>query len=215
MLPAPGTVPLLPAEPFDVDRVCAALAGPGYTCVTGLLPDDLLDELERELRAHDATAGLAPAGTGRGEDFALRRAVREDRTRWIDGATPTEARFLDVLEALRREVNRRLLLGLFEVEAHYAVYQPGAYYQRHRDSFRGARNRLLTLVLYLNRDWTPADGGDLLIYPEEEGAPPLAAVPPQRGRAVVFLSETVPHEVAATNRTRYSIAAWFRCRPAP
>jgi SM-20-related protein len=213
MVPAPPAPPLLHPEPFDIEQVTERLATTGFACVTDLFPDDLLDDLEREVRRHDASHELTPAGIGRGDDFAVARRVRDDRTRWIEGGTPVEDRFLAALETLRQEVNRRLMLGIFEVEAHYAVYQPGAYYQRHLDSFRGARNRLLTLVLYLNRGWTPADGGELLIYPEANAAPAIAAVRPVRGQAVIFLSETVPHEVAVTNRTRYSIAAWYRCRP--
>jgi SM-20-related protein len=35
-------------------------------------------------------------------------------------------------------------------------------------------------------------------------------VQPAYGSVVVFLSDCVPHEVAAARRDRYSIAGWFR-----
>jgi SM-20-related protein len=47
-----------------------------------------------------------------------------------------------------------------------------------------------------------------MMYPpnSEEGL----AFQPQGGTLAVFLSEEFPHEVLAANRTRYSIAGWFR-----
>ena len=66
--------------------------------------------------------------------------------------------------ALRDALNRRLLLGLHELEAHYALYPAGAHYDRHRDRFRDDDARVLSAVLYLNRDWTEADAGALRLY---------------------------------------------------
>ncbi|MEE3168550.1 MAG: 2OG-Fe(II) oxygenase, partial [Pseudomonadota bacterium] len=35
-------------------------------------------------------------------------------------------------------------------------------------------------------------------------------VVPEMGRMAVFMSEEVPHEVLPANRTRHSLACWFR-----
>ena len=53
------------------------------------------------------------------------------------------------------------MLGLFEMEVCFAVYPPGGFYDRHLDSFAGARNRVVSLVAYLNEDWDEARGGAL------------------------------------------------------
>ena len=95
-------------------------------------------------------------------------------------------------------------------EAHYAVYEPDGFYKRHLDSFRGARNRVLSSVLYLNRDWHASDGGQLRIYaPDSEGV--VETVQPEFGTLAVFLSEDIPHEVVPARRERFSIAGWHRC----
>jgi SM-20-related protein len=65
------------------------------------------------------------------------------------------------------------------------------------------------VVLYLNYGWQPDDGGEMLLYREDE-AEPFARVLPDMGRIAVFLSEEFPHEVRAAQRDRYSIAGWYR-----
>ncbi len=121
---------------------------------------------------------------------------------------------MNTLETLRVDINRQLMLGLFDVEATYAVYHPGSFYRKHYDSFKGARNRLLSMVLYLNKDWSPDQGGQLLIFEEGAGNKPVASVLPEWGQVVIFLSENIPHEVSETFRSRYSLAAWYRCNGA-
>ncbi|MFW5816629.1 MAG: 2OG-Fe(II) oxygenase [Wenzhouxiangella sp.] len=106
-------------------------------------------------------------------------------------------------------LNRRLFLGLFEFEAHYAHYPAGAFYRRHVDSFQGAANRVVSLVAYLNADWRDDDGGELVLY-EAAGRTRLATLAPRAGRVVLFMSEELPHEVLPARRERLSIAGWFR-----
>lgn len=158
------------------------------------------------LRRADA---LHRAGIGREGDFRVRKDVRGDRIRWLSRSDPVQARFLAQMEALRLVLNRRLFLGLFEFEAHYAHYPAGAFYRRHVDSFRGAANRMVSLVAYLNDDWGEDDGGELVLY-DAAGRTRLATIAPQAGRVVLFLSEEIPHEVLPARRDRLSIAGWFR-----
>jgi len=61
-------------------------------------------------------------------------------------------------------------------------------------------------VFYLNPNWQPQDGGQLLLYVQGE----TIEVAPNFGTLVTFLSEDVPHEVLPASRTRYSIAGWYR-----
>jgi len=152
---------------------------------------------------------LHQAGIGRDSDFHLDRSIRGDRVFWLTRDRPAQQEFLERMERLRLALNRSLFLGLFEFEAHYAHYPPGARYRRHYDSFRGAANRLVSSVTYLTENWQPGDGGELVIYAGESDRIE-ATVEPRAGTFVLFLSEEVPHEVLPSHTHRTSIAGWFR-----
>lgn len=205
-LPVPGLTGL-PA--FNAETLCDEIADRGWS-LCRLADTAMLSALSAEAAALWEESALTPAGVGRGEDRDLLRQVRRDKTRWMDGSSPAQTAYLAFAEALRREVNYRLMLGLFGFEAHYAVYEPGGFYKRHLDSFRGARNRVLSSVLYLNRDWTDADGGQLRLYaPQSDKV--VDCVQPEFGTLAVFLSEEIPHEVIPSSQARFSIAGWHRC----
>jgi len=106
-------------------------------------------------------------------------------------------------------MNLRLFLGLFDYECHYAYYDAGAFYKKHVDAFRGSNTRILSTVLYLNPDWTPDDGGELVMY-TPDGQSVIDTIAPRFDRLVVFLSEEFPHEVLPTKVYRYSLTGWFR-----
>jgi SM-20-related protein len=137
--------------------------------------------------------------------------VRNDRTLWLTGQSEAPFMFLSVMEQLREDLNARLFMGLFEYEAHYALYPPGGFYKKHLDSFRGARNRIVSTVTYLTPGWTESDGGHLVLYDGQDDTQETARILPQAGTLAVFLSEDVPHEVLPPARERASIAGWFRC----
>lgn len=147
------------------------------------------------------------AGIGRQQSHTVTGDVRRDEICWIRGNTSAGREWLEWADRLQQLLNRELLLGLFSFESHFAHYRPGAFYRRHRDAFKGEANRRLSLVVYLNPDWTQEDGGQLVLYPDD-GAP--VSVLPEMGTLVVFLSEEFIHEVLPTQRDRYSIAGWYR-----
>ncbi|MGY6554054.1 MAG: 2OG-Fe(II) oxygenase [Wenzhouxiangella sp.] len=192
-----------------LDEIADALASVGWWCGDTVLPVDLVLALREDMAAQVAADALSRAGVGREGDFQIDGSVRRDRILWLDRQRSAPARFLALAEALRQALNQRLFLGLFEFEAHFAHYPPGAFYKRHVDSFRGAANRVLSTVTYLNTDWLPGDGGELVLYAEDSDEV-VAEIAPLAGRMVIFLSEELPHEVLPARRDRYSIAGWFR-----
>ncbi len=110
----------------------------------------------------------------------------------MDGSTPAQAGSCSGQSSCgKRSFNRGLMIGLFEFEACFAVYQPGEFYDRHLDSFEGARNRVVSLVVYLNEDWTEESGGALVVWPEgaDEAAEPVARILPERAGVVFMLSK--------------------------
>ena len=85
-----------------------------------------------------------------------------------------------------------------------------AFYRRHRDAFAGGdSNRVLSTVLYLNPSWMPEDGGEMLLYADDELRIDRARAAAVRSPGGVS-QRRLPHEVLPTRRTRYSIAGWFR-----
>jgi len=196
---------------FEADVIASALSRDGWWVGETALDRSLCAALLLDLRALDARAELAAAGIGRAANYRRDPNVRGDLIAWLTPATSAQRALLDALESLRAGLNRTLYLGLAEAEAHFAQYEPGARYQRHNDSFMGAANRVVSLVAYLNDDWQPADGGQLVLY-GTDGITELERVVPRAGTVVAFMSETTPHEVLPARRHRASIAAWLRRR---
>lgn len=178
--------------------------------LTPRLPAGLLAALRNEVAILDKTEAMSRAGIGRGTDLVKDRSVRRDKIAWLDGYSEPQRLLFECFEQIREGLNRRLYLGLKRFEAHYATYHPGDFYKRHLDSFHGRASRLVSLVLYLNEDWGLEDGGELRVFAAADSGQMVGQVRPEAGRAVLFLSEQVPHEVLPARRTRYSIACWFR-----
>ncbi len=190
-------------------EVATAIAEKGY-CV--LHHEGLRRLTETLISSYDRVPEweFKPAGIGRGTDTVDAPDIRSDQIRWISGVNLEEQIWLQWMEGLRLYLNRRLFLGLFTYESHYAHYQPGAFYAKHHDAFVGQANRVLSTVFYLNRHWYPDQGGELVLYEPGRPEKELKRVFPQGGTLVVFLSEEFPHEVLPSARDRYSIAGWFR-----
>lgn len=182
----------------------------GWHVIKDYFDPNLIKDLLNDLEQFHSDGALTPAGVGRGGDFKLDENIRGDITRWLTRSTEAQIRYLDQMETLRCAMNRLLFLGLFDYESHFAIYEPGAYYRKHKDSFRGAAGRILTTVTYLNETWQDQDGGFLIIYNDSNGQEE-ARIAPLAGTLVVFLSEEIPHEVATAYRLRQSVAGWFKC----
>lgn len=208
MCPAPRPEPPDPVAPLPAG-LADALRTEGYAVRHDLLDPGLLRELAADCAARNEAGALRRAGIGRGE-ATLDERVRGDSIAWLDADDPASpaAAFLARMDALRAGLNRALLLGLHELEAHYAVYPAGAGYARHRDRFRDDDARVLSLVVYLNDGWGDGDGGALRLHLSAG----VRDVAPRLGTAVLFLSDEIEHEVLAARRPRMSIAGWFRRR---
>lgn len=190
------------------ELICDDLQNQGYSIQPSCLPADILTALQTQVVTLDKSEFFR-AGIGRKSQHHTNDFVRSDEVCWMTGETPPGAAWLGWAEALRIAINRRLFMGLFSFESHYAWYRAGAYYKRHYDAFRGQTNRVLSVVAYLNSDWAADDGGELVLYKNAEDREGLR-VTPLAGTVVVFLSEDFPHEVLPAKRDRFSIAGWYR-----
>jgi SM-20-related protein len=192
-------------------KTADALAGDGIIVLPQALgPQDVAPMRRRALQLAAAGA-LKAAGIGRLATAQHAPAIRGDAIAWLDAASAdeTDQATLHWLEALRQALNEQLFLGIEALEAHYAVYPPGAGYARHLDCHRDSDARVISMVLYLNETWQPAWGGQLQIVEEERI---VHTIEPQGGTLVLFRSERFPHEVLAALQQRVSIAGWFRRR---
>lgn len=201
----------------DIDQICSALYQDGWSVVENFLSAPFADLLRQDLISLDQQEKFHKAGIGRELDFVRRADIRSDRICWLDNINETQNLFMQMLEQLMTAINRRLFLGMNHFEAMYAIYEPGQFYKKHVDSFKGQRNRIMTLVFYLNHDWTADKGGEFVLYPEETeqetgSHTPIITLLPKAGTVAAFLSEDFPHEVLTAHATRYSIAVWFRIR---
>lgn len=201
-----------PPVPDPLTGLLEDLFRQGWAVAGGFFEPALIEALAGELQALEAADRLRAARIGRGEARRLARRVRGDRIHWLDGGSEAQRCFLARMESLRRAVNRRLLLGLFDFECHYALYPPGARYAKHYDNFAGGGPRRLSTVAYLNRRWRPGDGGLLRIYDPDAPLRVIAEVEPRAGTLVCFLSERFPHEVTEARAPRASVVGWFRER---
>ncbi len=201
------------ATPTSSKPIAAAIEQSGYAVVQSFVDSTSIAALASECRNLGANGLLRSAAIGRGDTRIERTDVRGDRTQWFDESNPTTAQtsYWDVMQSLRDDLNRALMLGLVDLEAHYAHYVPGARYARHRDRFRNDDARVLSSVLYLNSDWHERDGGALRLYLSDSAAGHLD-VYPHAGTLVLFLSADFEHEVLPATRDRLSIAGWFRRR---
>jgi len=195
-----------------VGAIVEAIAANGLAVLRHAVADPLVAGLRDAARARDAAGEFRAAGVGRAAARVERPQIRGDRIRWLDaeGARPAESALFALLERLRLDVNEALFLGLLEFEGHYAIYPPGAGYARHVDRFRDDDARVLTLILYLNEAWTPAQGGALRIV-QDDGA--ARDVLPEGGTLVAFLADRFPHEVLPATRERLAFTGWYRRRP--
>ncbi|MBZ2188204.1 2OG-Fe(II) oxygenase [Alcanivorax sp. JB21] len=192
------------------EQIIAGLVRNGYAVVPDYLPPRLAGALRREAIRRDRRHEFALAAIGREDQRQQDASVRRDRTCWLTGDSPAQQALHADLEQLRQGINRALFLGLFDLEAHFAIYHPGAFYRRHLDAFQGNNARIVSMVLYLNPGWVPADGGCLRLWPSPRARRPAFDVAPVSGTLVCFLSEQIPHEVLPAFSDRLSIACWFR-----
>ena len=108
--------------------------------------------------------------------------------------------------------SRSLYLGLTEIESHFTIYPPGAFYRKHLDRFRGSEQRQVSSILYLNQGWSPEHGGQLRLYLDEANDATYLDIEPTGGTLVLFLSGRFWPAVLPATRPRMSLTGWFRTR---
>ena len=186
-------------------QITDTLVDDGYIIIENALCDELSTKL---LHFAQNEKDFQRAGISGAEDLHLDSDRRRDKIHWLEDNDTTQSEFLEFTNGLQQYLNRELYLGLSYYESHFAIYEEGDFYEKHLDSFKNSKNRVVTTVFYLNDMWSESDGGELLVYGEDDKL--LTKVIPNSNTLVVFLSDKFPHEVLPAKRKRFSIAGWFR-----
>lgn len=131
------------------------------------------------------------------------------------------------LVQLRGEVDEALGFHSQRMSMMIARYPGGgAYYTRHRDALpeHAPPRRRLTMVYYLNPEWSEDHGGCLRMYLLQEvakkvqGAAPMGPgrpgeffldVEPRMDRLLLFASEWLEHEVLPSYSERLAVTGWL------
>jgi len=137
--------------------------------------------------------------------------IRGDYTYWLDRKKDIELKTVfENFDEVKSLLNRLMFLSLAGFEFHLAHYPKGSFYKKHLDQFDSRNNRMISMIIYLNKNWSTNDGGELRIYPEGEESVDIA---PLENRCVIFRSDILFHEVLVSNTSRKSITGWMLYQP--
>ena len=178
--------------------------------------DDFLDKNEvdnlLETFSKRYQAGLfKEASIGKQSQVQKDMKIRGDKILWLenDSIDISERLLLNRNQQFINYLNQTCYLGISDSEIHFAKYEIGKFYRRHRDTFQAQKGRVLSVIYYLNQDWIPANGGNLIIYTNKNNIEVPITIAPLAGRLVCFESEKLDHEVTETFKERFSITGWL------
>ena len=194
-----------------IENILRDIEQQGWTVQEHFFSTELTQQLKNTLTFLRQKGSFKHAGIGRENNLHIEQSIRSDEISWFDEKKLTESqqKFLNITQQLQEAINHRFYLGLFELEVHFALYSPNAFYKRHLDQHKNQDSRVLTVITYLNENWNKEDGGELQLYLKNGET---ISVPPKAGTLVCFMSADFEHEVLPAKRERASLTGWFRKR---
>jgi len=195
----------------NFNPILDSLANLGWAVDCDFLKEEIMQGLLHECKELHAKGNFKKAAVGKGSQQQVINEVRGDAILWFDeqNLSHFQRLFYDKINRLKQSINQDFFLGLKEFECHFAIYPAGSFYKKHSDRFHNTDNRQISCILYLNKDWQEAYGGQLRLYTETEGQESYYDIKPQWATFACFRSE-LPHEVLPTTRERYSITGWLK-----
>ena len=186
-------------------QIADDLAERGFSEVNGFLSNAEADAILQADEFKDSKLHFRKAGVGK-INKQINEGIRGDYIQWIDpeNGSTAELVYLSRLKGLIGYLNQSLFLSLKGVEIHRTIYPVGTRYQRHIDQFQTDDHRKLSIICYLNSNWTTAEGGQLRLHLPEG----FRDILPLSGKLVCFRSEMIEHEVLPATCERYSLTGW-------
>lgn len=197
------------------EEIISGILEDQYCIVEEFFTIEEVRSLRRALLEKYEEEKFKKAAIGNRTNETVEKAIRGDFILWINEAEASEGEkiFFKKINSLVEYLNKTCFLGILQKEFHYAVYPEGTFYKRHLDTFQNDDRRKLSLVCYLNEeDWKPENGGELVIYKNENGKEIAKNIYPLPGRVVIFESQLLEHEVKPVKTTRLSITGWLKTR---
>ncbi|WP_299394198.1 2OG-Fe(II) oxygenase [uncultured Gelidibacter sp.] len=187
-----------------------------YAIVEDFFTDDEVQLIRQSLIEKHEEDIFKKAAIGNRVNEIIVKSIRGDVILWIDEAhtNAAESLFFNKINSLIGYLNKTCFLGILRKEFHYAVYPQGTFYKRHLDTFQNDDRRKLSFVCYLNEaGWLPENGGELVLYLDDNGKEVEKVIYPLPGRVVIFESQILEHEVRPViNAQRLSITGWLKTR---
>ena len=189
------------------DRIADGLANDGISVVDDFLSKEEVSGIIRTDEFKNGLLRFRKAGIGKAQQQQVNETIRGDYIQWVDRtqAPPSIQLYLERLSQLMVCLNQSLFLSLKDAEVHMTIYPVGSFYKRHFDQFKKDDHRKLSVICYLNENWTAAEGGHLRVYLQDSSADFL----PLAGRLVCFRSDLLEHEVLMAARERLSLTGWL------
>ena len=164
--------------------------------------------LQQNLLRLQRDSRMIRAGIGNAVMKDKTQKIRGDKTCWLETTSknPAEMEFLDTIRQFMEHLNKTCFTGLNACEFHYALYEEGTSYTRHKDQLKNDYNRKFSFISYLNENWIKSDGGQLIIHHSED----TQEILPTNQKAIFFQSDILEHEVAVAIRPRMSLTGWLK-----
>ena len=176
--------------------------------VNNFLNEDLSKNLQENLLVLLLDKKFKTAGIGNNAKLVTNKFIRSDIIYWLDRKHDNihENYFFDLMDEFVKHLNKTCYTGITGYEFHYAYYDKGSSYKRHLDQFKDDQNRAYSMIMYLNSNWSPSDGGQLCIYHQDVSQ----TISPTSGKCVFFKSSELEHEVLLNHTPRMSITGWLK-----
>lgn len=196
---------------MNIDILIDEVGTKGFHIVDNFLNNQDFETLRTHCQGLYAQGVFNQAKIGFRAHATKNQRIRSDEIHWLNeySEIPAIQSYYKQIQKISQRLNQTFFLGLIDFETHFAVYQPGAFYQKHCDQFAATKDRKISCVYYLNQHWKKEDGGELKLYSKNDEL--IETILPSQNRFVCFDSE-LPHEVCLTHQPRYSITGWLKSR---
>lgn len=178
-----------------------------FGSVVNWFTDEEINGLRKALIENYNKDNFHPAKIGNIFNEQRIESIRKDKIHWLEPTdnNPFIVGFFEKVFNFIEYLNRTCFAGIHSSEFHFAVYEPGSFYKKHVDQFNNDDKRRFSFVLYLTEDWKEEDGGQLVIYKEEDAI----SIAPTAGK-VVFFDSKLEHEVVVAQNIRLSVTGWLK-----
>jgi len=193
------------------EQIIEGILENGYAICDDFLENSEVENLLKTFSTRYEQGKFKEASIGKIDQVHKNIEIRGDEILWLESESLdlAERVLLDKNQDFVNYLNQTCYLGINETEIHFAKYAVGKFYRRHRDTFQAKKGRILSVIYYLNINWIPADGGNLIIYDAKNKIENAITIAPLAGRMVCFESEKLDHEVTEAFANRFSVTGWL------